>query len=175
LDDGKEGDHIVKRCYHAAILLTLTVAAPFTVAAQSTPARSAQTVLFVCEHGTVRSLLAKVFFEQYAAEVGLHMEAVSRGTRADSTVPDWMLHGLTTDHITLGDWRPQSLRPTDLANAAYVVSFDVPPGSTSGGPAPREQWDGLPSVSKDYAKGRDAIRVRVRALVDSLKRAEKPR
>jgi hypothetical protein len=33
---------------------------------------------------------------------------------------------------------------------------------------PREQWDGLPGVSADYAAGRDAISGRVKRLVDSL-------
>ena len=163
---------LTKRC--VAGLLILTAAAPFPLAAQQGAAPPTRTVLFVCEHGTVRSLLAKVLFEQYAAEVGLRMQAVSRGTRADSLVPPWMQQGLSADHIALGDWRPQTLRPTDLATAAYIVSFDIPRDSTAGARAPQEQWDGLPSVSKDYPTGRDAIKVRVRALVDSLKRAQKP-
>lgn len=69
---------------------------------------------------------------------------------------------------------PQPLRLADLADAAYVVSFDVPLSATAGARGPRVQWDGLPSVSKDYANGRDAIKLRVHALVDSLKRAEMP-
>ena len=133
------------------------------------------TVLFVCEHGTVRSLLAKVLFEEYARKVGLRMNAVSRGTHADSIVPPWMQLGLGADHIALGPWRPQTLRPEDLADAAVIVSFDVPRSATNGARAQREQWDGLPSVSKNYTSGRDAIKLRVHALVDSLKRARKPR
>lgn len=141
--------------------------------AQRVEAPRKETVLFVCEHGTVKSLLAKVLFEQYAAEAGLRVQAVSRGTHADSSVPAWMTRELAADRIALGMWRPQALRPADLAEASMVVSFDVPATWTAEARAPRERWDGLPSVSKDYANGRDAIRIRVRALVDSLKRAEK--
>ena len=162
------------RWSHVAVPFILNVAAPFTGVAEQAAVQPARTVLFVCEHGTVKSLLAKVLFEQYAAEVGLRMQAVSRGTHADSTVPAWMQQRLNLDHIALGTWRPQTLRPTDFADAAYIVSFDVPLGSMAGASAPRDQWDGLPSVSKDYASGRDAIKKRVHALVDSLKRAEKP-
>lgn len=130
-------------------------------------------MLFVCEHGTVKSLLAKVLFEEYAQQVGLHMRAESRGTHADSIVPPWMLRGLTLDHVDLGTWHPQTLGESDLVAASYVVSFDVPEAATAAARVPRTQWDGLPSVTQDYSKGRDAIRARVHSLVDSLKRAER--
>ena len=148
---------------------------PLMLGAQQATARPASPVLFVCEHGTVKSLLAKLLFDEYAAEVGLQMPAVSRGTRADSVVPPWMQARLATDHLALGSWRPQTLGPQDLATAALVVSFDVPLAATATARAPHARWDGLPSVSTQYADGRDAIKVRVRQLVDSLKRASGPR
>jgi arsenate reductase (thioredoxin) len=153
----------------AAGLSLLLVAAPHVGSAQrATPQK---TVLFVCEHGTVKSLMAKLYFEQYAKEAGLSMQAVSRGTHIDSVVPPWMVKGLADDHLSIGGFRPRSLAGEDLAEAAYVVSFDVPASATAAAGAPREQWDGLPSVTQNYAAGRDAIKARVRALVDSLKRA----
>ena len=163
----------MKQLHRIACVFLLILASSPRAGAQKAASPPAPTVLFVCEHGTVRSLLAKVLFEEYAAEAGLRMQAVSRGTRADSTVPPWMLQGLAADHVTLGSWQPQTLRPMDLASASHVVSFDVPRDATAGTHASREQWDGLPSVSKDYAVGRDAIKARVHQLVDSLKRAEK--
>ena len=162
---------IMKKWFFAAIGLQLLAVAPLQVDAQPIVARANNTVLFVCEHGTVRSLLAKVLFDAYATEVGLRMHAVSRGTRADSVVPPWMLYGLAADHVALGAWHPQTLLPNDLANASYVVSFDIPSSATAAARAPRAQWDSLPSVSRDYPMGRDAIKARVRQLVDSLKRA----
>jgi protein-tyrosine-phosphatase len=149
--------------------------APRARDAQRQPTPTNKTVLFVCEHGTVKSLLAKVLFEQYAQEVGLLMRAESRGTHADSTVPPWMLRGLALDHVTLGSWHPKPLGAGDLATASYIVSFDVPGAATAAARAPRAQWNGLPSVTQDYSKGRDAIKARVHQLVDSLKRAEIPR
>ena len=151
-----------------AIALILGTVVPLPGSAQQSGDVAPRTVLFVCDHGTVRSLLAKVLFDEYAEQVGLHVRAVARGTQADSSVPAWMQQGLVSDHVALGPWRPQTLRPTDLSDALHVFSFDVPSGARGS----REQWNGLPSVSKDYARGRDAIKVRVHALVDSLKRAE---
>ena len=155
------------------VVVMLLIGVPAGLVAQRVTSASAKPVLFVCEHGTVRSLLARVLFEQYAAEVGLARTAVSRGTRADSVVPPWMLKGLATDHVELGTWRPQTLQPRDLMDASLVVSFDVPTAATAIATVPRAQWDSLPSVSRDYATGRDAIRIRVHHLVDSLKMAER--
>lgn len=154
----------------AACLLLCIVLSPAVAGAQTARART-DTVLFVCEHGTVKSLLAKVLFERYAKEVGLSMIAVSRGTKADSVVPAWMQQNLMADRVSLGSWTPRALQASDLKSASYVVSFDVPDSATSAARAPRALWNALPSVSTDYASGRDAINVRVRMLVDSLKRA----
>lgn len=155
--------------------IMLAAVAAMQAGAQGSGAQARPTVLFVCEHGNVKSLLAKVFFERYADEIGLDVEAVSRGTRPDSVVPAWMQSSLATDHVTLGAWRPQALALADLLSASYVVSFDVPTSATVGARAPHVQWDGLPSVSANYASGRDAIRARVRLLADSLKRASAAR
>lgn len=139
------------------------------------PASPSDTVLFICEHGTVRSLIATLLFERYARQVGLHMTAVSRGTAIDSAVPPWLQRALTADHFTLGTWRPHTLAAADLASARYVVSFDLPANISASTRAPRAQWDSLPSVSANYASGRDAIDTRVRRLVDSLQRARATR
>lgn len=138
-------------------------------------AASRDTVLFVCEHGTVRSLIAKLLFERYASAAGLQMTAVSRGTAIDSIVPNWLQAALTTDQFALNGWRPQSLAPSDLANAGYVVTFDLPPTVGARARAPHAQWDSLPSVSANYSNGRDAIDTRVRRLVDSLVQVRSPK
>jgi arsenate reductase (thioredoxin) len=163
----------MRRWSIGVVAALVSLSAPRDLAAQRKSPPAAKTVLFVCEHGTVKSLLAKVLFEQYAQEVGFQMRAESRGTRVDSIVPPWMLQGLASDHVDLGSWRPQALNASDLAAASYVISFDVPEGATAAAKAPRIQWDGLPSVTQSYANGRDAIKARVHQLVDSLKRAEK--
>ncbi len=75
----------MKTCHRVTVALMLAVA-PIHLGAQQVVTQPVKPVRFVCEHGTVKSVLAKVLFEQYAAEVGLKMQAVSRGTRADSTV-----------------------------------------------------------------------------------------
>lgn len=154
----------------ARVILFAMLPGPAAVGAQTSPVPAKDTVLFLCEHGTVKSLLAKLLFDQYAEEVGLDMIAVSRGARADTAVPPWMMRSLATDRLAIGSWRPRTVQNTDVANASLIISFDVPFSATAA-QSPPAAWDGLPSVSSDYASGRDAIRARVRQLVDSLKRA----
>ncbi|HVT40072.1 MAG TPA: hypothetical protein VHE78_13580 [Gemmatimonadaceae bacterium] len=157
------------------IALTHGPGMPAALTGQGAAPARPPAVLFICEHGTIKSLLAKVLFERYASVAGLRMEAVSRGTTADSIVPPWMRTELAGDHFDVTAFRPRPLRPEDLAGAALVVSFDVPASVSAPTHAPRERWDGLPSVSADYAAGRDAIEVRVHHLVDSLMRVQKAR
>lgn len=156
----------------AVVALALVVLWPSTARAQTSRSVAApDTVLFICEHGTVRSLLAKLLFEEYAKEVGLAMVAVSRGTAIDSAVAPWMMRSLASDGFLIGSWHPQALAASDLAHARHVVSFDLPTAVSASTHARREQWDGFPSVSANYAAGRDTIAVRVRHLVDSLQTA----
>lgn len=161
--------------------LALTVAAvvaffpPFIHAQQPAGPAPQSTVLFICEHGTVKSLLAKLLFDEYAAQIGLPMRAESRGTAIDSAVPLWMLAKLTASDLMPGSFTPRALAAQDLAAASFVVSFDLPAAVVAGARAPRARWDSLPPASQQFEASRDAIRARVHALVDSLDRARRAR
>jgi hypothetical protein len=45
-----------------------------------------QRIVFVCEHGTVKSVVALEYFNQLARKKGIPFEAISRGTHPDSTL-----------------------------------------------------------------------------------------
>jgi arsenate reductase len=145
----------------------------WTCAAAHVPAaeRAAapEMVLFVCEHGSVKSLLAKLLFEQEARREGLEVRAVSRGISPDAEVPVWMRAALRRDGFDIGQWRPTALSAADIPSAHRVVIFDVNlPSDTEAQPT-LERWDGLPPVSEDYLAGRDAIASRIEELVRELK------
>ena len=139
-------------------------------AQQVRSAPDSRTVVFVCEHGTVKSVVALVYFEQFARQAKLPMRAVSRGTAPDSALPLFMRERLRQDGFDLGAFTPTRFGSRDLS-AALIVSFDQPGvAGLVGGRAPTLAWDRLPSVSANYPVARDSIRQRVRALVDSLAR-----
>ena len=64
-------------------------------------------VVFVCEHGNVKSLMAASYFNQLAASRGLRLRAISRGSAPDSnSVPAPIVAGLHTDGVDVSDFRP---------------------------------------------------------------------
>jgi arsenate reductase len=144
---------------------TLRAQAPLSAASDS------QTVVFVCEHGTVKSVVALAYFRQLAQERHLPNRAISRGTAPDWSVPALVRDGLRQDGLTLGPFTPARFTLADLTSAIAVISFDQPSvAAIVGGRVPTAGWDGLPAVSENYGVARDSIRKRVTRLVDSLDR-----
>jgi hypothetical protein len=158
------------RLVTAALTLVLSLSTPAQAPAADEQHAETQTVLFVCEHGSVKSLLAKLLFEQAAVREGLAVHAASRGTLPDAEVPEWMRTALERDGFEIGSWRPAALSETDVRTARRVVTFDVtlPPD----GEVEIERWNGLPAVSEDYAAGREAMAARIEELVADLRRTE---
>ena len=76
------------------IALSIAARAPVRAQTQATSRRDSQTVVFVCEHGTVKSVLALAYFGQLARERHLPYRAISRGTAPDSAVPLFMQEDL---------------------------------------------------------------------------------
>ena len=137
---------------------------------------SANTVVFVCEHGAAKSVVAMAYFQQLVSERKLPFKAISRGTNPDSAIPQPVRNGLAADGLSLGGFTPRKLSVADLASAITVISFDQPAVATLvGDRLPSSAWDGLPAVSENYAVARDSIRQRVQALVDSLAKAHAQR
>lgn len=150
----------------------LLTASPFPVVAQSRPRlapNDSQTVVFVCEHGTVKSVVAMAYFAELAKERHLPVRAISRGTNPDARVPSLVRDGLRADGLTLGSFTPTRFSPADLPSAIAVISFDQPSvAALVAGRLPTDAWDGMPAVSDNYVLAREAIRHRVADLVDSL-------
>jgi arsenate reductase len=135
-----------------------------------------QTIVFVCEHGTAKSVLAMVHFTRLAHERGLAVRAVSRGTAPDPALPAFMVAGLRTDGFDVGSFSPSRFGERDVLSATLIVSFDQPDvASVVRGRVPVVRWDQLPSVTANYPVARAAIARRVEALVDSLTGARPPR
>ena len=130
----------------------------------------ADTVLFLCPHNAAKSVIAVAYFRRLAAEAGLGMVADSAGTDPDPAVWPSVIELLRRDGLEADDREPRHLTHGDLGRARIVVSMgcDLPDGV----PLPAvQQWDDLPLASEDLCAARDAIKVRVEALVAQLRRA----
>src|SRR5262245_16680464 len=133
-------------------------------------------VVFVCEHGNVKSLIAREWFNRLAAERGLRLRAVSRGLSPEASVPPAIAERLRGDGFDVGGFEPRALGPGDVVRAARLVMIGAePPPWTASADVPVERWDGIPPASERYEASRDALRERIAALVDSLARASSGR
>ena len=153
---------------HAAGLAMLVLA---TAAGAQT---QTQTVLFVCEHGAAKSVVAAAHFNKLAQQRGLPFRAISRGTAPDPAVPAGISAGLKGDGLSLpGGFTPAKVGATDVSGAARVVTFDVVlPTAT---PKTPTRWDGLPAFSDGYAPASAAIRAKVETLIGELQATSKKR
>jgi len=123
-------------------------------------------VLFVCLHGSAKSLIAAEYFNRLAAERGLPATAVSAGTEPDDAIPPRVTQGLGADGIDVAGRRPRRPTPADLDGSAIVVTFACDLADLASR-APRiERWDDVPAVSEDFKRARDVIVARVTALLE---------
>jgi hypothetical protein len=73
-------------------------------------------VLFACEDGNVKSLMAVSHFNQLAQERRLPFRAVSRGTAPDSTtVPSAIIQGLRGDGFDVSWFHPSQASASTLS------------------------------------------------------------
>jgi len=124
-------------------------------------------IVFVCEHGAAKSVIGASYFNKMASEKNLGFHAIARGTHPDAELSPKTVSGLREDGLTPGESIPRKLTGEDLESAERIVSFcDLPDEYQQ--KAIVEQWDGIPPISEDYQKARDAIVARVQTLIEHL-------
>lgn len=129
------------------------------------------TIIFVCEHGAAKSIIAATYFNQLANVRGLHLNAIARGTHPDGELSAAAVNGLAGDGLEPCESRPQDLTGADILSARRMISFcDMP--SEFAQATTVEQWKDVPPVSQDYEKARDVI---LEHLHDLLRRLRSPR
>jgi protein-tyrosine-phosphatase len=129
--------------------------------------QTAANVVFVCEHGAARSVIAAEYFNKLAAERGLAFRAASRGISPDPEFGSSTVAGLRADGFQPLSGKPRLVHQDDLQSADRVVTFAVnlPGGSRQ---AKRNEWNDIAAPSIDYVAARDAIRARVEQLIREL-------
>jgi arsenate reductase (thioredoxin) len=127
------------------------------------------TVVFVCEHGSAKSLMAQEWFNRLARERGLAWRAVSRGVEPDATVPPAIAGALREDGFDVGGFTPRAPQPAELAAAGRVVAIGLGPERLRApAGAAVESWEGIPPASTGYAASRDALKARIEGLLKAL-------
>ena len=122
-------------------------------------------VLFVCQHGAAKSVVAAAHFRRLAGARGLQVAAAAAGTEPDPELGPGAVKGLAGEGLRPSPARPRPVTLYDLESAARIVSFGCDIVPTKGQVV--DQWD-VPAVSEGYVAARDRIVANVERLVSTL-------
>jgi len=129
-------------------------------------------VIFVCEHGAAKSVIATAYFNALAAERGLPYRAAFRGTSPQDDLSTRAVSGLRADGIRIPDGRPSAIASDDVARATHIfaIGCTLPAAAAKSGKA--ADWNDVPD-DQGYAPMRDAIVRHLTALLDDLQKRRK--
>src|SRR2546423_15147066 len=146
----------------AQALIVLSVFSFYQPAVAAEPS-----VVFVCEHGAAKSVIATGYFNKIAAEKGLRARAIYRGVNPQADLSVSALKGLREDGLTTPDRKPSSIAQADVdaATVIFAIGCTLPSNATASGKA--NTWDDVPE-DKGYGATRDAIKSHVERLIDDL-------
>lgn len=147
------------------IVLSILLAFVFLGCHQKTESKE---IVFVCTHGAARSPIAAAYFNKLAKENDLNFQGVFRGTEPDKVLTKETISGLTNDGFEVSNWIPKKVSTQDIEKAFKVITFDCSVPSEK--PSLTEEWNGTPSISKDYNNARDVIKENVEQLIEKLKK-----
>jgi len=128
---------------------------------------TAPPVIFVCEHGAAKSVVAAAYFNQFAAQQHLPFRAVARGLTPQEALSTSAADGLRADGLSPGLTKPIALHHDEAQAATRLVSFMPLPDEMTGD-RPVIEWDDVPATGDGYVIARDTIRAHVKALIDAL-------
>jgi len=142
----------LQRCAVAVVVAVLAASASAADPSSERPA----TIVFVCLHGSVKSVMAAAHFNRIAKERQLPFVAVARGVDPDTEIPASIRQGLARDGLAPADEVPHALTADEASAAATVFAFDEVPFDRKGD-ATVTYWRNVPPASRDYSAARDAI------------------
>ena len=124
-------------------------------------------IVFVCEHGAAKSIIAATYFKKLAEENNLDIRAVARGTHPDEELSPKTVAGLGEDGLIPTASVPQRLSMHEIESAQSIVSFCELPEEYQN-KVRVERWNDVPPVSENYEKSRDAIITHLNQLINTL-------
>jgi arsenate reductase (thioredoxin) len=142
-----------------------------SVLAQQTPTQGVQghTILFVCEHGSAKSVIAVAHFNDLANQKGLPYRAIARGIHPDKEIPPHVKSGLAAEGLDIRGWQPKRFSEEDAATAERVITLGCAlPRPKSFKARKLQDWNDVPSPSENYQNASRAIIERVALLLRDL-------
>jgi protein-tyrosine-phosphatase len=126
-------------------------------------------VLFVCEHGAAKSVLAAELLGERVAALGLPVTIRSAGVAPGARVSDRLFELFPERAWKLASESPSLVSVVDVEDASIVVTFNLGAEALPGSPRRRLLWDDVPPVSEDPVAAAAAIERHLEELVDALR------
>ncbi|MGE5376472.1 MAG: hypothetical protein ACM3XO_15550 [Bacteroidota bacterium] len=123
-------------------------------------------IVFVCEHGAAKSIIAATYWNKYAQEQGARIQGLATAY-PDIALASYAVASLLEDGLIPNQLTPQKLLPEEVSAAERVIAFcdlqEVDSKKTN-----IEYWENVPAVSEDYGKAHDIIVAKLQAMMKDL-------
>ena len=129
-------------------------------------------VIFVCEHGAAKSVIATAYFNKLATERGLPYRATFRGTTPQDDLSVLAVEGLKADGVAIPSGKPSAISKADVSGATHIFAIGCTLPATAAKSGKASDWADVPD-GQGYAPMRDAIVRHVTALLDDLQKGRK--
>jgi protein-tyrosine-phosphatase len=152
------------------IISSLMLLPNVSVLAQPAPTQGVQahTILFICEHGSAKSIIAAAHFNDVAARNGLPYRAIARGVHPDKEIPPYVISGLAAEGLNIRGWQPKLLGEDDALRSDRLITLGCALPTSKAFAADKLQDWNIPPPSENYQNASRAIAERVALLLKQL-------
>jgi protein-tyrosine-phosphatase len=160
----------VRRIGIALVATWLVVTVSSTAASQAALTSRSDKVVFVCQHGNVKSLIAASLFNREAVKRGLPYRAESRGVTPERAVPPKIAAPLRADGFDISGFKPAKILESDVGAAVRVVGISIELSSIPNATHRHiDSWEDVPAATVDYAAAKASLLVHIDALLKELR------
>jgi arsenate reductase (thioredoxin) len=133
-----------------------------------------KTIVFVCEHGSAKSVIAAAHFNDLAQRNGIPYIATARGINPEKEIPPYIRAGLTRESLDIKGWQPRPFAQQDAVRAERVITLGCAlPSSVSVRPNRLQNWNDVPFPRDNYRNASQAIAGKVASLLRELADTQK--
>jgi hypothetical protein len=159
------------QAFQTRLIMLLIVGVGLAACRSAAPELSPAPVLMVCEHGSVKSLMAASLFNKAAIQRGLPYRAISRGISPDVSVPPKIAAALGQEGFDVTNFVPAKATAAEVAQAPRVVVIGVDAGTLGSSPSAQvDAWLDVPAASVDYPAASASLKHHVDTLLDELEK-----
>lgn len=128
----------------------------------------ARNIVFVCLHGSAKSLIAAEYLTRKAREGGIEAIGSSYGEEPDAAVPGHVVENMAAKGFDLRRYLPKPVSAEVLAQADEVVTFGCDLSAMLPAGKPVTSWAACPAVSDGFPPAWDFISASVDRLLSRL-------